>query len=239
MHSITALTEPGRWLMRYLFGFLMALAALAFAACGDNNGNCAEPVEVAGEWLITATPIEDTCDGEPGSPYTFPVTITQEGDRVTGQTPEGTMTGTICGHRIQMSGSSPEAGGTATVELELTVSADGDSVEGSDTWSWTYDGESCGGSEFLRGTNVDAICSPLCAVVDECAVGSFSECVNECVWWLGQAQAISSDCAGAVRSQYVCVTELTCAQLDAWINRVPPDAYPCKSADDTAISVCL
>ena len=29
--------------MRYLFGFVIALAALAFAACGGDGGECAEP----------------------------------------------------------------------------------------------------------------------------------------------------------------------------------------------------
>jgi hypothetical protein len=223
--------------MRWLFGFLMALAVLAFTACGD--GDCAEPVDVAGEWQMTATPIEDTCDGEPGAPYTFRVTITQEGNALTGQTPEGPMAGTICGDQIRMSDSWTEAGVAQTVNLELTISADGNSVEGSDTWTWTDATQSCGGSELLSGTNVDATCSPVCTVGSECTNTSFSECMGECAWWLGQAHAISSECAGAVRSQYACLTELTCAEFDAWTNKVPPDAYPCKSADDTAISVCL
>jgi hypothetical protein len=132
----------------------MALAVLAFAACGGNDGNCGEPLNAVGEWEMTATPIEDTCGGDL-TPYTFRVTIMQEGNALTGQTPDGTMTGTICGDQVQMSGSSPEAGGTATVNLELTVLADGNSVEGSDTWNWTNGVQSCGGSESLSGTRID------------------------------------------------------------------------------------
>jgi len=142
--------------MRYFIGFMCVVAlGVAFVACGGEGVGCAEPAaDVAGEWEMTATPIEDTCDDEPGGPYTFGVTIMQEGNALTGQTPEGTMTGTICGDQVQMSGSSPEAGGTATVNMKLTVSADGNSVAGSDTWNWTNGAQSCGGSESLIGTRI-------------------------------------------------------------------------------------
>ena len=103
---------------------------------------------------MTATPIEDTCGGSL-APYTFPVTIMQDGNALTAQTPEGPMTGTICGDQIRMSGSWTEAGVAQTVNLELTVSADGNSVEGSDTWTWADGTQSCGGSDSLSGTRVD------------------------------------------------------------------------------------
>lgn len=89
------------------------------------------------------------------------------------------------------------------------------------------------------GDDVDATCSPWCMVVDECTATSVSECMNACAEELSQAQAISSQCADAVRSQNICLAELTCAEFDAWANEVPPDAYPCKSADDAVIGVCL
>jgi hypothetical protein len=133
----------------------MALAVLAFAACGDGDGDCGEPLDVAGEWLMTATPIEDTCDGDL-TPYMFGVTIIQEGNALAGQTLGATFPGTICGNQIQMNGSFSEYGETTTVNLRLTVSADGNSVEGSDTWNWTDGVESCGGSESLSGTRIDA-----------------------------------------------------------------------------------
>jgi len=140
--------------MRYLFGFLMALAVFAFAACGGDE--CADPVaDVTGEWKIDATPITDTCGGSL-APYTFFITATQEGNALTSETPEGTMTGTICGDQIRMSLRSTESGGTATVDMELTVSLDGNSAEGSDTWRRTSGAQSCGGSESLSATRIDA-----------------------------------------------------------------------------------
>jgi len=229
--------------MRYLFGFMCVLAlSVVLVACGGEGPGCAEPAaDAAGEWEMTATPIEDTCGGDL-TPYTFGVTIMQEGNALSGQTPEGTMTGTICGDQVQMSGSSPEAGGTATVNLELTVSADGNSVEGSDTWNWTNGAQSCGGSESLSGTridSVDATCSPWCTVVDDCTTMSFSDCMNACAEELSQAQSISPECASAVRSQNICLAELTCAELEAWATGVPPDSYPCKSADDDVGNACF
>jgi hypothetical protein len=145
--------------MRYLFGFVMALAVLALAACG--GGECAEPSDIAGVWEITATGISDSCSGL-GS-YTFPVTIAQDGNTLSGETPDGTLTGTVCGDRIQMSGGVPGLGGipglvsegTTTANLQLTISADGNSMEGSDTWNWTNGLQSCEGSESLSGTRAD------------------------------------------------------------------------------------
>ena len=177
--------------MRYVFRFLIVLAVLAFAACGDNGGDCTEPVDVAGEWLMTATPIEDTCDGDL-TPYMFGVIITQEGNALAGQTNGATFPGTICGNQIQMNGSFSEYGVTNTVNLQLTASADGSSVEGSDSWNWTDGVESCGGSESLSGTRIDAPpgwtcpvwfygtadgCDCGCGVIDpDCIDGTVASC---------------------------------------------------------------
>ena len=142
--------------MRYAFGFLMALALLAFAACGGKGAGCAEPSDVAGVWEVTATSISDSCSGGLGS-YTFPVTIAQDGNTLSGENPDGTLTGTVCGDRIQMSGTGVGKTweGTTTVNLQLTISADGNSVEGSDTWKWTDGLLSCEGSNSLSGTRAD------------------------------------------------------------------------------------
>jgi len=138
--------------MRYVFGFLMALAVLAFAACGDNGGDCAEPVDVAGEWEMTSTVVSDNCDGRMSQ--TFRMKITQDGNALTAETPELTFSGTICGNQIQMKGSSPEDDGTVTVNATLIVSAEGDSMQGSDNWTWTDGSESCSGSDSLSGTRI-------------------------------------------------------------------------------------
>jgi hypothetical protein len=84
----------------------------------------------------------------------------------------------------------------------------------------------------------DASCSPWCTVVDECTETSFSDCMEACAKELSDAQAVSSECANAVRSQNTCVGELNCAEFESWRTETPPDAYPCKSADDAVVSAC-
>ena len=73
------------------------------------------------------------------------------------------------------------------------------------------------------GDDVDATCSRAwCTVVDDCTTESvFSDCMDACAEELSQAQSISSECASAVRSQNVCLAELTCAELEAWATEVP------------------
>jgi hypothetical protein len=139
--------------MRYVLGFVCVLAVgVAFVACGGEEG-CAEPVDVAGNWQMTSTVVSDNCDGRENQ--TFPMTITQDGDALTVETPELTFTGTICGNEIQMDGSFPDEGGTTTVKATLVVSTDGNSMQGSDTWTWTDGFDSCSGSDSLSGTRTD------------------------------------------------------------------------------------
>lgn len=89
------------------------------------------------------------------------------------------------------------------------------------------------------GDDFDNACSPWCSVVDECTEFGFSECMDGCAEEASQARAISSECAEAVRDQNVCLGALTCAEFDAWLEEIPPDAYPCKDGDDGVENACL
>lgn len=88
------------------------------------------------------------------------------------------------------------------------------------------------------GDKFDDACSPWCTVVDDCTESSFSECMDGCEAESSRARDISSACGNAVRDQNVCLGELSCAELEAWLEEVPPDGYPCKSADDTVEDAC-
>ncbi len=228
--------------MRYSVGLLWVLAlSLVFVACGAERDGCAEPtVDAIGDWYISSTVVTDGCDGR--EDVTFVMSIAQDGNAVTGETEDfGTFSGTVCGERIQVNGRFPDDGGTVTADVTLTVSDDGDSMQGSDTWTWTDGFESCSGSDSLVGTRIvqDPACSPWCAVIDECTGTGVSECMDACAVRLLQAQATSSECADALRSQILCVAELACTEFYAWADEDPPDAYPCKSANDNVSSVCL
>ncbi len=140
--------------MRNVFGFLLALAVLGFVACGGDE--CAEPVgDVAGIWRMNSTVVDDDC-GEREN-QTFRMAIAQDGNRLTAVTPELEFNGTICGNQIRISGSFPEDDGTVTVNATLDASADGQSMQGSDTWTWTDGFESCSGSDSLTGTRIEPV----------------------------------------------------------------------------------
>jgi len=191
--------------MRYFFGFSVGLAVLAFAACGGDGGECAEPAaDTTGEWQMTATPIEDTCGGSL-TPYTFPVAIMQDGNALTGQTPEGAMTGTICGNQIRMSGSWTEGSVAQTVNLELTISADGNSVEGSDSWTWTDGVESCSGSESLSGRLQTRGAGELCDATADCESGL--ECLPLGQFNDGSCTEVATICT------HLCTVDADCADL--------------------------
>jgi len=86
----------------------------------------------------------------------------------------------------------------------------------------------------------DRTCSPWCTVADGCTRSDyFSQCMSECARELYYAESVSSQCADSVRNQNVCLSELTCEELDAWREEVPPDSYPCKDADDAVYAVCF
>lgn len=138
--------------MRYSVGFIfiVALAMAGFAACGEDS-SCGEPLDVAGDWEMTSKVETDECDER--SDQMYRMTITQDGNDVTGETEEfGTFTGTICGDRMQLNSSFSADGGTVKVKATLTVSADGNSMEGTDSWTWTDGSETCSGSDSLIAT---------------------------------------------------------------------------------------
>ena len=97
------------------------------------------------------------------------------------------------------------------------------------------------GVALLVGCGDDAfgVCSSWCAVVEECTDTSSSQCMELCAEESSQAQSISSECALAVRSQNLCLAELICAELEAWVKEVPAETYPCKSADDEVDNACF
>ncbi len=142
--------------MRCLVGSVFVLAlSVAFVACGGEEANCAEPTaEPGGHWCMTATNIETTCAAEPHR-YDFYMTILQEGIDLSAATPYGWFEGTICGDQIRMSGEASRTMGdyylTVTGNMELSISADGNSVEGFVTWTHTSPDQNCRGRDLISG----------------------------------------------------------------------------------------
>ena len=142
--------------MRYLTSLIFALAlSVAFVACGGEEADCAEPTaDPGGHWCMTDTNIETTC-GEPVPPHDYFLTIFQEGSDLSAGTRYGWFEGTICGDQIRMSGGATRTMGDyyviVTGNYELSISADGNSVEGSVTWTGTNPNQTCRGKNLVSG----------------------------------------------------------------------------------------
>ena len=52
-----------------------------------------------------------------------------------------------------------------------------------------------------------------------------------------EASDFSARCGAAVNDLAGCVGGLSCEQLDAWSDEVPPDGYPCR-AEEIPIDNC-
>ena len=139
---------------RFCNGCIVVASVLALGlivmACGGNE----VPVcDAAGVWQISESGTDD-CEGA-STPYTesFPVTVTQVGTSITVTAADvGIFTGTISGDNMGWSGSYPLQGGTTSLNVDVTVSADCTTLSGTGEWSWTDGDESCSGSGTISGT---------------------------------------------------------------------------------------
>ena len=122
------------------------------------NGACVEPDPpkealpgVAGDWdfLVTVT---NLC--EPEAPWTARVTITQEGALLTvvGLGGPNTWHGGVEGSSVEFGGDRPEGGGTTTAVWTMTLSEDGQTMEGIEIWSWSSPGGLCSGTSVVTAT---------------------------------------------------------------------------------------
>jgi hypothetical protein len=146
--------------------FLRFLVLSAFvatlAACGgggdgddgDGGSGGGGSVDVSGTWTITETMGSNTCGDPVGASFFYTLTATLSGNSLTVQVQDGRVfNGTVDGDRVQWSGSYAEDGGTTTIdELNVTVSSDGNSLSGSNAWSWAGGGGTCSGTTSVSGT---------------------------------------------------------------------------------------
>lgn len=187
---------------------------------------------LAGNWEISTAEVMGTCGAVP---RILEATITQDGNALTAEIPGATLSGTINGNQMQLNGIFPEDGGTVTLSVKVTVSADGDSMQGSDNWTVTYGSDECWGSESVSAIRISEhseVCESLCAKVSKCLI---SNCGQWCYLNLAEGARMSAECEDAVADVYACVAGLpSCEQVNAWWSEIPADSYPCKPANDLA-----
>ena len=140
--------------------FLVFVISL-LAACSSGGGGGSTPsqkapiADTSGTWTITEDGASN-CTGETTYHDEYTITIIQSGNNLTVTTPAGTFYGTIDGDHVGWTGSYPEDGGTTTITaMQLTVSADGSSLSGTATWTWSDGVFSCSGTtQAINGTRV-------------------------------------------------------------------------------------
>ena len=161
--------------MRYVLGLMCVLTlGMALVACGSKGDGCGEPLDVAGDWEMFSAVERDDCGGR--EDRLFRMTITQDGNAVTGATAElGTFNGTICGDQMQLDGSFSEDDGTVTVKAKLVVSADGTAMEGTDRWTWTDGVVSCTGSDSLIAVRAGVCADMVCPCTEAGVRGAVAE----------------------------------------------------------------
>ncbi len=130
--------------------FLPAFLAVGFAAvlltsCGDSTGP-----DVSGIWTITEVVNAVDC-GEGTYTDTYTMTVTQSGNEITVLVSGLAFTGTLEGNRLRWSGSYPEDAGITTLNADVTISDDGNSLSGSASWTWTDGSFSCSGTTQVSG----------------------------------------------------------------------------------------
>ena len=107
---------------------------------------------LTGQWMLNLVDISNNCGDDNGSSSVV-VSITQTGSNLEVCAPVfGCISGTIQGNNVTWNGSYPEDGGTTTVSFGMTLSGDGNVLNGTLNWSWTDGAFSCSGT-----TNVTAV----------------------------------------------------------------------------------
>lgn len=152
-----------RSIIRGVVGLSVAVA-IGLSGCGggggggggDDGGGSDTPTtvqaDVSGDWNVTEN-ITSSCPDD--ARYNqYGIKVTQSGAKLTVLVSGLSFAGTIDGNTIGWKGSYPQDGGTTTINtMTLTLAGDGNSINGTDAWSWV----SGNGAEKCSGTTQIAV----------------------------------------------------------------------------------
>ena len=148
-------TRPFRWASLPI----LTLAALALACSSSSDPGDSDPpaFNLTGSWTFNVTITHETgdCEGNNEPPWQATIDITQVDDAVTATgdwhsnpgTGSHDFGGTLSGNQLVIDGSYPEGTGTTLALYQLTVAADGQTMSGTETWTWTSATELCHDSQ--------------------------------------------------------------------------------------------
>ncbi len=137
--------------------FAVLILAL-FLSCSEDSptGAGLEPpdYDITSTWAFTEVADETDCD-EGTNTYNYDVTIVQDGNQITVTMEGEEFSGTISASTVKWSGSFPEDGGTTTIHsVSLSVTNDGQSLDGNMSWSWSDGTDSCSGTSELTADKI-------------------------------------------------------------------------------------
>jgi len=148
---------PGNWQWASVLGKdnLSQISEISCAPFTMSNPQGGE-LDLTGTWSIQET-ITGNCPDE-DYPYTntYMAAFVQTGNHLTfTSTSTGTsLSGTISGNSITLTGTRPSKGGTTSINFPGTVSSDGNTVTGTATWTWTDGSYTCSGTTVVTMARV-------------------------------------------------------------------------------------
>ncbi len=141
--------------MRTTFGLISSVLTLSLLAggCGGDSKLAAPSTDLTGTWLVSVTMGSNTCGDTPGVTDTSMVTITHQAGSNSFTISDGS-TGTIDGNRVSFASSGPAGNCTISLSVTSSVTLDpsGDIGTGSASFTCTWTGGSCNGTDSVTVT---------------------------------------------------------------------------------------
>jgi len=136
------------------------LFSLAFIGDSADAKVC---VNMAGQWNGTST-IDGTDCGDAVYTVNYTGNITQDNDcNISHPVGTKTYTGYVEGNNVFWSGSFPDEGGITKIDsVAITVSGDGNSINGVEYWTWYFGGVAvCSGTTSINANQAGAASDPV------------------------------------------------------------------------------
>lgn len=169
---------------QYVSFILVLVVGLTLGGCGGGGGGgtVAPIADLTGSWDITERGTS-TCLGEESYSNAYSVSIVQSGNTVTVTAPAGVFSGTVNGDQATWSGNYPEDGGITTINsLLMRIAADGNSMSGTSSWTWSDGSETCSGTgETITAVRISGTAPPP-AAPDNLSATAASQSTADLTW---------------------------------------------------------
>ncbi len=139
-----------------------SIALVLVTSCGGSgHESTASTAYLSGTWSIQESATGNCSGISYPQVRSYSALLSQVADALTGSptTPGPSWQGTVSGTNVFWTASRPDSGGTVAVDFSGTAAADGSSLGGTATWTWTGSAGVCGGTATVTGTRT-AVATP-------------------------------------------------------------------------------